>query len=70
MLIFFHRLTELESEKKVWTDGLLNNPNLRKGTALFALLLVVSLNLGPLRFKTDFNFTIHQLHLFELKTNK
>ena len=43
------RLRELESEKTLWTGIVLNNSTARKGTALFALLLVVSLNLGSLR---------------------
>jgi hypothetical protein len=45
----FFRLSELESEKKLWSDGLLSNPNVRKGTALFALLLVMTVNFVPLR---------------------
>ena len=44
------RLRELESEKTLWTDSVLNNSNVRKGTALFAILLLVSLNVGSLRW--------------------
>ena len=42
------RIRELESEKNLWTEKVLNNPNVRKGTALFAILLVVSVNIGSL----------------------
>lgn len=45
------RLRELESEKSIWTENILNNSNVRKGSsvALFTLLLVVSLNLNTLK---------------------
>ena len=43
------RVRELESEKVLWTDTVLNGSNFKKGTALFALLLVVSLNFSSLR---------------------
>ncbi len=42
------RIKELESEKNLWTDRVLSSPNVRKGTALFAILLVVSVNIGSL----------------------
>ena len=58
LVIIFSRLSELESERKLWSDGgLLKSSNFKKGTALFALLLVVGVNLGPLRlgiFKISF----------------
>ena len=43
------RLRELESEKSIWTHSVLSSANLRKGTALFTLLLVVSVNVTALR---------------------
>lgn len=42
------KLRELESEKTIWMDTVLNNSNLKKGTALFALLFMVSLNVSSL----------------------
>jgi hypothetical protein len=44
------RLRELESEKTIWTDRVLNSSSVRKGTALFTILLVVSINVGALRY--------------------
>ena len=43
------RLRDLESEKSIWSHSVLNSSNLRKGTALFTLLLVVSVNVSVLR---------------------
>ncbi|XP_059093189.1 cyclic AMP-dependent transcription factor ATF-6 alpha-like isoform X2 [Tigriopus californicus] len=42
------KLRELESEKTIWMDTVLTSPNLKKGTALFALLFMVSLNVSSL----------------------
>ena len=42
------RVRELESEKTLWTDSVLNGSNLKKGTVLLAVLLVVSLNFNAL----------------------
>lgn len=42
------KVRELESEKKLWTDSILNSPKARKVTAMFALLFMVSVNVGSL----------------------
>jgi hypothetical protein len=43
------RVRELESEKTIWVDAVLNTSNAKKVTALFAVLCVVSLNVSSLR---------------------
>ena len=43
------RVNDLESEKMLWSDDVFNSSNLKKGTALFALLFVVSLNVSSLK---------------------
>ena len=47
--ILLVRVKELESEKTLWSDAVFNSSNLKKGTALFALLFVVSLNVSSLK---------------------
>ncbi len=42
------RVRELESEKSIWVDTVLNSANAKKATALFAILFVVSLNVSSL----------------------
>ncbi len=42
------RVRELESEKTLWIDTVLNRSNLKKGTALFAILFMVSLNFSSM----------------------
>lgn len=43
------RVRELESEKTLWVDTVFNSSNVKKGTALFTLLFVVSLNVSSLK---------------------
>lgn len=42
------KVRELESEKVLWKDTVLNGSNFRKGTALFAVLFVLTLNVSSL----------------------
>jgi len=49
------KIRDLESEKKLWTESILNSAKAKKVTAVFALLFMVSLNfnaLGSLNFDT------------------
>merc|ERR1719334_102451 len=42
------KVRELESEKKLWTASIIGSANGKKATAVFALLLLVSLNISSL----------------------
>jgi cell division protein FtsB len=43
------KVRELESEKVLWMDTVLNRSNLKKGSALMALLFVITINVSSLR---------------------
>lgn len=42
------KVRELESEKTIWMDTVFNSSTVKKGTALFAILFVISVNLSSL----------------------
>lgn len=54
------RVRELESEKTLWTDSVLNSSSGKKATALFAVLLLVTLNLKGLNYNNHHNFDFSQ----------
>lgn len=43
------KVRELQSEKVLWRDSVLNNPNWKKGTMLFAALFMVSISCSSFR---------------------